>query len=137
MPKWPVHARITGPVVMIGFGSIGKGTLPLIERHFHYDKKRFVVIDPEDKDRKMLDDRSIRFIHQSVTKGAAQDVAGGRQPPGPRRDAYLPRYRITLPAATPPRRGCGRGSCGEWVRCVARRSDPRGADAPRLRPIAP
>ena len=51
MPKWPVHARIDGPIVMIGFGSIGKGTLPLIERHFHYDKKRFVVIDPEDKDR--------------------------------------------------------------------------------------
>jgi homospermidine synthase len=53
---------------MIGFGSIGKGTLPLIERHFNYDKKRFVVIDPEDKDRKMLDDRGIRFVHQAVTK---------------------------------------------------------------------
>jgi homospermidine synthase len=68
MPDWPVHARIDGPIVMIGFGSIGKGTLPLIERHFHYDKSRFVVIDPEDKDRKLLDDRGIRFIHQSVTK---------------------------------------------------------------------
>ena len=32
--RWPVHARIDGPIVMIGFGSIGKGTLPLIERHF-------------------------------------------------------------------------------------------------------
>ncbi len=51
MTNWPVHARITGPIVMIGFGSIGKGTLPLIERHFNYDKTRFVVIDPEDKDR--------------------------------------------------------------------------------------
>ena len=59
MPKWPVHARIDGPIVMIGFGSIGKGSLPLIERHFHYDKKRFVVIDPEDKDRKLLDQRGI------------------------------------------------------------------------------
>ena len=68
MPKWPVHARIDGPIVMIGFGSIGKGTLPLIERHFSYDKKRFVVIDPEDKDRKLLDSRGIRFVHQAVTK---------------------------------------------------------------------
>src|SRR3954464_8581898 len=68
MPKWPVHARINGPIVMIGFGSIGKGTLPLIERHFQYDKARFVVIDPEDKDRKMLDDRGIRFVHQAVTR---------------------------------------------------------------------
>jgi homospermidine synthase len=53
---------------MIGFGSIGKGTLPLIERHFSYDKSRFVVIDPEDKDRAMLDERGIRFVHQAVTK---------------------------------------------------------------------
>src|SRR3954451_8455044 len=68
MTTWPVHAKIDGPIVMIGFGSIGKGTLPLIERHFSYDKKRFVVIDPEDKDRKLLDDRGIRFIHQAVTK---------------------------------------------------------------------
>src|ERR1700691_3116068 len=68
MTAWPVHARITGPIVMIGFGSIGKGTLPLIERHFDYDKSRFVVIDPEDKDRKLLDDRGIRFIHEAVTR---------------------------------------------------------------------
>jgi homospermidine synthase len=68
MTNRPVHARITGPVVMIGFGSIGKGTLPLIERHFDYDKKRFVVVDPEDKDRGMLDDRGIRFVHEAVTK---------------------------------------------------------------------
>ena len=68
MADWPVHARIDGPIVMIGFGSIGKGTLPLIERHFTYDKSRFVVIDPEDKDRKLLDERGIRFVHEAVTK---------------------------------------------------------------------
>src|SRR6201991_1692855 len=68
MTTWPVHGRISGPIVMIGFGSIGKGTLPLIERHFTYDKSRLVVIDPEDKDRKLLDERGIRFIHQAVTR---------------------------------------------------------------------
>jgi homospermidine synthase len=68
MTAWPVHGRITGPIVMVGFGSIGKGTLPLIERHFEYDKSRFVVIDPDDKDRKLLDDRGIRFIHEAVTR---------------------------------------------------------------------
>ena len=68
MTNPPVHGRIDGPIVMIGFGSIGKGTLPLIERHFRYDKSRFVVVDPEDKDRKLLDERGIRFIHEGVTK---------------------------------------------------------------------
>jgi homospermidine synthase len=68
MTTGSVHGRISGPIVMIGFGSIGKGMLPLIERHFEYDKSRFSVIDPEDKDRKLLDDRGIRFVHQAVTK---------------------------------------------------------------------
>src|ERR1051326_2411069 len=74
MTQWPVHGRISGPIVMIGFGSIGKGTLPLIERHFEFDKARFVVIDPEDKDRKLLDERSIRFIHQAVTRDNYRDL---------------------------------------------------------------
>ena len=47
MTTSPIHGRITGPIVMIGFGSIGKGMLPLIERHFEFDKSRFAVIDPE------------------------------------------------------------------------------------------
>ena len=68
MADWPNHGAISGPIVMIGFGSIGKGTLPLIERHFTFDKSRMVVVDPEDKDRKLLDDRGIRFIHQAVTR---------------------------------------------------------------------
>ncbi|NDV87131.1 homospermidine synthase [Aurantimonas aggregata] len=53
---------------MIGFGSIGKGTLPLIERHFDYDKSRFTVIDPNDADKALLDERGIRFVNEAVTK---------------------------------------------------------------------
>jgi homospermidine synthase len=85
MTNWPVHGRIDGPIVMIGFGSIGKGTLPLIERHFAYDKARYVVIDPVDKDRGLLDQRGIRFIHTALTHENYREVltplliAGGGQ----------------------------------------------------------
>ncbi len=65
--NWPVHGEITGPIVMIGFGSIGRGTLPLIERHFKFDKSRMVVIDPRDTDKKLLDERGIRFVQEAVT----------------------------------------------------------------------
>ncbi len=68
MPDWPIHATIDGPIVMIGFGSIGRGTLPLILRHFKFDKSRMVVVDPDDSDRKLLDEHGIRFIHQAVTR---------------------------------------------------------------------
>ena len=67
MADWPVYGKIDGPIVMIGFGSIGKGTLPLIERHFAFDKSRMVVIDPDDTDRALLDEHGIRFVHQAVT----------------------------------------------------------------------
>jgi homospermidine synthase len=68
MAEWPVHAKIDGPIVMIGFGSIGKGTLPLIERHFDFDRSRFVVVDPDDRDRAILDKHGVRFVHQAVTR---------------------------------------------------------------------
>src|ERR1700736_6404896 len=64
----PVHAPFDGPIVMVGFGSIGKGTLPLIERHIAFDRAKFVVIAPDDDDRQLLDDRQIKFIHAAVTK---------------------------------------------------------------------
>ena len=68
MTDWPLHGTITGPIVMIGFGSIGRGTLPLIERHFKFDRKRLTVIDPEDKDRGLVDERGYRFVKERVTK---------------------------------------------------------------------
>jgi homospermidine synthase len=42
--------------------------LPLIERHFKFDKSRFTVIDPEDKDRDLLDQRGIAFVKEAVTR---------------------------------------------------------------------
>ena len=62
------HGAITGPIVMIGFGSIGRGTLPLIERHFNFDKARFTVIDPSDKNRRLVDERGLLFKQEAVTK---------------------------------------------------------------------
>ncbi|MGE0280323.1 MAG: homospermidine synthase [Rhizobiaceae bacterium] len=72
--KWPNYGEITGPIVMIGFGSIGRGTLPLIERHFKFDKSRMVVIDPSDENKKILDERGIAFIKSAVTKDNYKDL---------------------------------------------------------------
>lgn len=69
----PIHAKISGPIVMIGFGSIGKGTLPLIERHFDYDRSRFVIIDPHE-DGELAREHGVRFIKQAVTKDNYRDV---------------------------------------------------------------
>ncbi len=71
---WPDYGAISGPIVMIGFGSIGRGTLPLIERHFDFDSSRFVVIAPDDSDKALLDERGIRFIKAALTPDNYRDL---------------------------------------------------------------
>ena len=66
--KWPVHGEITGPIVMIGFGSIGRGVLPLLDRHIEFDRSRCTVIDPEDRDRHLLDEYGVRYLRQHITR---------------------------------------------------------------------
>src|SRR4051812_6359980 len=71
---WPIHAQFDGPIVMVGFGSIGRGTLPLIERHIGFDRSKFVVIAPDDSDRNLLDERGLRFTKQALTKENYREV---------------------------------------------------------------
>ena len=60
---------------MVGFGSIGKGTLPMIERHLQYDKSRITVLDPKDEGRKALCDKhGVRFIQRGLTKDNYREV---------------------------------------------------------------
>src|SRR5882757_7276809 len=74
MPDWSVHARFDGPIVMIGLGSIGRGFLPLLERHIAFDRSKFVVIDPVDTDRRLLDERKLKFIKVGLTKANHREV---------------------------------------------------------------
>ncbi|MCI4661761.1 MAG: homospermidine synthase [Neomegalonema sp.] len=67
MTQYPIHATVNGPIVMIGFGSIGRGTLPLIERHLRFDPARLVVIDPDERVRAHVEGAGYRFIHAAVT----------------------------------------------------------------------
>ncbi|MEA2945817.1 MAG: homospermidine synthase, partial [Alphaproteobacteria bacterium] len=79
------YASFEGPIVMIGFGSIGKGTLPLIERHIAFDRSKLVVIAPDDRDRRLLDERQIRFIHQGLTKENYREILSPLLTAGPGR----------------------------------------------------
>jgi len=87
--SWPLHARFDGPIVMIGFGSIGRGTLPLIERHIGFDRSKFVVIAPDDENEHLLDGRSLRFIHTAVTKENYRDLLTPLLAAGPGRGMII------------------------------------------------
>ena len=73
---WPEYGSITGPVVLIGFGSIGRGVLPLIERHFSYDHNRMSVIDPDAVNRTFLKQRGVTLIDQALTRNNYRELLG-------------------------------------------------------------
>ncbi|MDK3073738.1 saccharopine dehydrogenase NADP-binding domain-containing protein [Sedimentitalea sp. JM2-8] len=70
----PVYGHIDGPIVIIGFGSIGKGTLPLIQRHFDYDADKLLVIDPNPDTHLFLSQHGIRHEEIAITKENYREV---------------------------------------------------------------
>jgi homospermidine synthase len=57
----PAVIDYDGPIVIVGFGSIGKGSLPLLLRHIPADRERMVVIDPDDSSRRLCELEGVRF----------------------------------------------------------------------------
>ena len=73
-PPSTTHAVITGPLVMIGFGSIGRGTLPLLERHLDFDRRRAVVVEPDPTQRPLVEAAGFRFVEAAVTREGYADL---------------------------------------------------------------
>ena len=74
MATRPNFATWNGPIVMIGFGSIGRGTLPLILRHIRCDRTKITIIDPSDESKHIADAEGIEFLAQALTKQNYKEV---------------------------------------------------------------
>jgi homospermidine synthase len=77
-----IHARLDGPLVMIGFGSIGRGTLPLIERHIDFDRTAFTVIEPSADQAPLLAKHGIRHLQLALTPQNYEQVLTALFPRG-------------------------------------------------------
>lgn len=69
-------ASISGPVVLLGFGSIGRGTLPLLDRHLAFDRRRCTVIDPDDRHRELAESYGVTFLQERITPSNLSTVLG-------------------------------------------------------------
>ena len=83
MNNWPVHANWSGPIVMIGFGSIGRGTLPLILRHIACDKSKITVIDPQSSWSHLLQKQAITHLREAITRQNYRTLLGPLLTAGP------------------------------------------------------
>jgi homospermidine synthase len=70
------YGHLDGPVVMIGFGSIGRGTLPLILRHFDVDPAQITVIAPNSDGDHLLEEYGIKRIDCVLTEQNHREVLG-------------------------------------------------------------
>lgn len=68
MSNWTRHATWDGPIVMIGFGSIGRGVLPLILRHIGGDKSRITILDPGTDNKHIADTQGVRYVQEGITR---------------------------------------------------------------------
>ena len=56
------HVLFNGRLVMVGFGSIGQGVLPLILRHVDIDPSNITIVTAEERGRDVAKDFGIRFV---------------------------------------------------------------------------
>jgi len=61
-------------VVIIGMGSIGRGTWPLIARHFRYDPERLVVVEPDAAAARWARGHGLKVAQRALTRANYRDV---------------------------------------------------------------
>ncbi|AWK86883.1 homospermidine synthase [Azospirillum thermophilum] len=63
------HCRFTGRMVIVGFGSIGQGVLPLIFRHIDgITADRITIVTAEERGHDEADKFGVRFINNPLTR---------------------------------------------------------------------
>ena len=68
MKDFKTYANWSGPIVMIGFGSIGRGSLPLILRHIKCDRSLITIVDPSTEWKHIADSENIEFRQAALTR---------------------------------------------------------------------
>jgi len=75
-------AALRGRLVMIGFGSIGKGVLPLIARHLDVELSRAVIITAEDSGGEIAKEYGVEFRVLPLTRENYRTVLSPLLGPG-------------------------------------------------------
>jgi len=63
-----IHARLEGRLVIVGFGSIGQGVLPLILRHIGIAPERITIVTAEPRGQEVAAEYGIKFSETALTQ---------------------------------------------------------------------
>ncbi|HEX3498620.1 MAG TPA: saccharopine dehydrogenase C-terminal domain-containing protein [Stellaceae bacterium] len=62
------HVTFSGRLVMIGFGSIGQGVLPLLLRHVGMDPTRITIVTAEERGAAVAEEYGVTFVVTALTR---------------------------------------------------------------------
>jgi homospermidine synthase len=62
------HTTLSGSLIIIGFGSIGQGVLPLILRHIDIPAERITIISAEPRGDNVAAQYGVRFVETALTR---------------------------------------------------------------------
>src|SRR5689334_6002798 len=67
MVEYKKHFAFHGKILMVGFGAVGQGTLPLLLRHIDMPKENVSVITAEDWGREIAQEYGVSFRVEPLT----------------------------------------------------------------------
>ena len=62
------HARFAGHLVIVGFGSIGQGVLPLLLRHLDIRPVQIAIVTAEPRGHQVAAEYGVAFVEQELTR---------------------------------------------------------------------
>ncbi|MGH7032050.1 MAG: saccharopine dehydrogenase NADP-binding domain-containing protein, partial [Stellaceae bacterium] len=62
------HAAFPGRLVIVGFGSIGQGALPLLLRHLEIEPARITIVTAEPRGREIAAEYGVGFVEAALTR---------------------------------------------------------------------
>jgi homospermidine synthase len=68
MSAHEVHVKFAGKIIMVGFGSIGQGVLPLILRHIGTSADRITIVTAEDRGNSEAAEFGVKFVKTALTR---------------------------------------------------------------------
>lgn len=74
--QYPVYCKLEGRLLILGFGSIGQGVLPLILRHIDIDRERITIMSADPAHAKAAQQAGIKFVGAKLTQDNWQAEIG-------------------------------------------------------------
>ena len=72
------HVALPGRLVIVGFGSIGQGVLPLLLRHLEIGPNQITIITAEQRGHDVANEYGIRFIETALTQKNYREILQSR-----------------------------------------------------------